>query len=80
MADDQTRRRVQREFLQLLEDNELPPPDEIWWEEESTLFRWHEPKVVICLDPDETADEPPDAIKRAIIGGVAYGDWPVAPS
>jgi hypothetical protein len=78
VTDDDQRRRAQRDFLQLLLDAELPPPDEISWEDRETIFRWNGPQLQIHLDPfrDDEMD-PIDNLTDAILRGVPVEDWPV---
>ena len=77
MNSDSTRRDAQRRFLELVAEAELPLPDEIWWEDASTVFCWREPEVMIYLDPDRDDHDPMDELEKAMIRGMPIEDWPV---
>jgi hypothetical protein len=74
MAHNTTRREAQRRFLELLGEAELPPPDEIHWEDESTVFLWNEIKLAVYLDPDREDVGPLDQLEVAQIRGLAVDD------
>jgi hypothetical protein len=76
MAHNTTRREAQRRFLELLGEAELPPPDEIHWEDESTVFLWNEIKLAVYLDPDREDVGPLDELEVAQLRGLAVDDWP----
>lgn len=65
MTDDAPRREAQRRFLEILAEAELPAPDEIHWEEESTVFLWNEIKFAVYLDPDREDVSPIDELEAA---------------
>ena len=44
---------AERTFLALLEDNDLPRPDAVEYDEASVVFLWHEKKLVVVIDLDE---------------------------
>jgi len=76
MSADTTRREAQRRFLELLAEAELPPPDEIHWEEESTVFLWNEIKFAVYLDPDREDVGPIDELEAAQLRGLPVEEWP----
>jgi hypothetical protein len=49
-------RAAERAFRELLADAELPPPDEVEYDDGSVVFLWHETKVAVVID---LADAPP---------------------
>lgn len=76
MTDDAPRREAQRRFLEIVAEAELPPPDEIHWEEESTVFLWNEMKFAVYLDPDREDVSPIDELEAAQLRGLAIEEWP----
>ena len=76
MTDDTTRRKAQRRFLEILAEAELPPPDEIHWEDESTVFLWNEIKLAVHLDPDRDDVGPLDELEAAQLRGLPVDEWP----
>jgi len=76
MADDATRREAQRRFLEILSEAALPPPDEIHWEDTSTVFLWNEIKFAVYLDPDRGDVGPLDELEVAQIRGLPVEEWP----
>jgi hypothetical protein len=48
---------AERDFRTLLADNELPPPDEVEYDEASVVFVWREKKLVVVVDLDEPPNE-----------------------
>ncbi|HEX8854466.1 MAG TPA: hypothetical protein VF752_02615 [Thermoleophilaceae bacterium] len=42
---------------ELLEDNDLPQPDEIEHEETSIVLTWHESKLVVMVDLTDAEDD-----------------------
>jgi hypothetical protein len=77
MTGNTTRREAQRRFLEILADAELPPPDEIHWEDESTVFLWNEIKFVVYLDPSSDDVGPLDELEVAQLRGLPVDDWPL---
>jgi hypothetical protein len=76
MSADRTRREAQRRFLEILAEAELPPPDEIHWEEESTVLLWNEIKFAVYLDPDRDDVSPIDELEAAQLRGLPVDEWP----
>lgn len=76
MTDDTPRREAQRRFLEILAKAELPPPDEIHWEEESTVFVWNEIEFAVYLDPDREDASPIDELEAAQLRGLPVEEWP----
>ena len=76
MTNDAPRREAQRRFLEILAQAELPPPDEIHWEEESTAFLWNEIKFAVYLDPDREDVSPIDELEAAQLRGLPVEEWP----
>lgn len=76
MTDDTVRREAQRRFLEILVQAELPPPDEIHWEDESTVFLWNEIKFAVYLDPDRNDVSPLDELEAAQLRGLSVEEWP----
>jgi hypothetical protein len=77
MTDDTTRREAQRSLLEIVARAELPPPDEIHWEDESTVFLWNEIKFAVYLDPDRDDVDPIDELEAAVIRGLPVEEWPL---
>jgi hypothetical protein len=50
-----THREIETRFRALLDDADLPAPDDVGYEPESVVFYWHEPKLAVVVDFD---DEP----------------------
>jgi hypothetical protein len=48
----------------LLDDNDLPQPDEILPHEDGILCLWHEPKVAVVIEFEEGRKEPRDATRQ----------------
>jgi hypothetical protein len=46
---------AEQAFRELLEENGLPPPEEVSYEESGVLFLWHETKLAVVI---ELGDEP----------------------
>jgi hypothetical protein len=44
---------AERSFRELLADNDLPPPDEVEYDEASVVFIWHETKLMVVVDLDD---------------------------
>jgi hypothetical protein len=44
---------AERSFRELLADNDLPPPDEVQYDEGSVVFLWRENKLAVVIDLDE---------------------------
>ena len=76
MRDDATRRAAQSRFLEILAEAELPPPDEIHWEDESTVLLWNEIKFAVYLDPDRDDVCPLDELEAAQLRGLRVDGWP----
>jgi hypothetical protein len=77
MTGNTTRREAQRRFLEILAEAELPPPDEIHWEDESTVFLWNEIKFAVYLDPDRDDVGPLDELEAAQLRGLPVDEWPL---
>lgn len=75
MTDDRMRREAQRRFLEILAEAELPPPDEIHWEDESTVFLWNEIKLAIYLDPDRDDVGPLEELEAAQLRKTPVDEW-----
>ena len=39
----------------MLEDADMPPPDDVGYEPESVVFYWHGPKLAVVVDFDDDA-------------------------
>ena len=76
MTGNTTRREAQSRFLEILAEAELPPPDEIHWEDESTVFLWNEIKFAVYLDPDRDDVSPLDELQVAQLRGLPAEEWP----
>ena len=55
---------AERDMRELLEQAELPQPDEVEYRERSILMLWHETKLAVVIDlddppGDEEAEMPP---------------------
>ena len=46
---------AERSARKLLEDNDLPGPDEVQYEAGSVWLLWHDTKTAIVIDVDERA-------------------------
>jgi hypothetical protein len=49
-------REVEARFRQLVDEAELPPPDEVGFEPASVVFYWHAPQVAVVVDFEDDAD------------------------
>jgi hypothetical protein len=49
---------VEAAFRALLCDADLPPPDSVRYEPRSVLFSWHEPRLAVVVDLDESLPAP----------------------
>jgi len=47
-------REVEAQFRRLVDEAELPVPDEVGYEPASVVFYWHAPQVAVVVDFDET--------------------------
>jgi hypothetical protein len=54
MTGNTTCREARRRFLEILAEAELPPPDEIHWEDKTTVFLWNEIKFLSTSIPTAT--------------------------
>jgi hypothetical protein len=57
MAPIDEKQRVERRFLQLVEDCGLPAPDEVRYRTRSVEFLWLDRKVAVVVDLDESDEE-----------------------
>ena len=48
---------AERKMRELLEDNDLPQPDEVEYEETSIVLTWHESKLVVMVDLTDSEDD-----------------------
>ena len=46
-------REVEAAFRALLVDGDLPPPDDVGYEDESVVFYWRDQRLAIFVDFDE---------------------------
>jgi hypothetical protein len=49
-------REVEARFRQLVDEAELPAPDDVGYEPASVVFYWHEPQVAVVVDFEDDAD------------------------
>jgi hypothetical protein len=49
-------RAIEARFRELVEEADLPAPDEVEYEHESVTFLWHGPKVAVAVDFDRPDD------------------------
>src|SRR4051812_29867158 len=64
---------AERAFRELLDENDLPRPDTVEYEEASVVFLWHETKLAVVID---LADAPPTAAPYAVPPTAALGGAP----
>ena len=50
-----THREIETHFRAMLEEAELPAPDDVGYEPESVVFYWFEPKLAVYVDFDEAS-------------------------
>lgn len=55
MASTSRHREVESGFRRLLDEVDLPAPDDVGYEPESVVFYWHEPKLAVIVDFEEDA-------------------------
>jgi hypothetical protein len=62
------KQKIQAEYKmrELLEVNELPPPDAVEYGNTCIRLLWHEPKAVVIVDIDETGGE--ELVGEELIG------------
>jgi hypothetical protein len=49
-------RTIEARFRELVEQADLPAPDDVEYELESVTFLWHGPKVAVAVDFDQLDD------------------------
>jgi hypothetical protein len=49
-------RAIEARFRELVEEADLPAPDDVEYELESVRFLWHGPKVAVAVDFDQLDD------------------------
>ena len=65
------------DVFEIVAEAELPPPDEIHWDDESTVFLWNEIKLAVYLDPDRDDVGPLDELEVAQLRGLPVDEWPL---
>jgi hypothetical protein len=53
-------REVESSFRRLVEDADLPEPDEVDYGSDCVVFSWHGPKVAVAVDFDHPDEASPD--------------------
>lgn len=62
-------RDVESSFRRLVQDADLPEPDDVDYEPESVLFYWHGPKVAVAVDFDQPDQASLDDLGAALTRG-----------